>query len=245
MKGPQIAGFFLFATTELTMGAVVVDDLIARLRQIEVSTLCDGDKTIPVVDPAVRALVPDVRMAGVARTVIAEDDHLAVLAALAAAQAGDVLVIVTNGGQRAILGELVATEAVRRGVAGFVVDGYCRDVQGLRKLGLPVFARGTYPASGSVVARTATDARVDCGGVEVSPGDIVFGDDDGVVIASAERVAAALDVAEARARAEAGVLAGIRRGVPLKDLTNYAEHLVALEQGRASKMEFRPDADRG
>ncbi len=226
------------------MAGSTTDVLIGRLRQLEVSTLCDADKTIPIVDPAVRALVPDVRMAGIARTVLAEDDHLAVLTALAAARAGDVLVIVTNGGQRAILGELVATEAARRGVAGLVVDGHVRDLQGLRKLGLPVFARGTYPASGSVLARAAGDLRVTCGGVDVSPGDIVFGDDDGIVIAPPGRVAAALDAAEARARAEAGVLAGIRRGIPLQDLTNYAEHLAALEQGRKSAMEFRPDAVR-
>ena len=223
----------------------VPDDLLERLRKIEVSTLCDADKTIPIVDPVVRALVPDVRMAGVARTVIAEDDHLSVLTALAAAGPGDVLVVVTNGGQRAIMGELVATEAVRRGVAGIVVDGYIRDVQGIRKLGLPLFARGTYPASGSAVGRSAIDRPVRCGGVDVSPGDIVFGDDDGIVIAPAERVAAAVEGAEARTGLELGVLAGIRRGVPLKDLTNYAEHIAALDAGRDSKMEFQPDRAEG
>jgi regulator of RNase E activity RraA len=223
------------------MGAVRTSDLIGRLRQIEVSTLCDGDKTLPVVDPALRALVPDVRMAGIARTVVAEDDHLPVISALADAGPGDVLVIVTNGGRRAILGELIATEAVRREVAGIVVDGYCRDVRGLRSLGLPVFARGTYPASGSAASRSPTGAQVRCGGVDVSPGDIVFGDDDGIVIAPPERVVALLDAAESRARAEAAVLAGIRRGEALHDLTNYADHVAALQQGRDSKLEFLVD----
>lgn len=219
----------------------VPGNLLERLRKIEVSTLCDVDKTIPIVDPVVRPLIPDVRMAGVARTVTAEDDHLSVLTALAAAGPDDVLVIVTNGGQRAILGELVATEAVRRGVVGIVVDGYIRDVQGIRKLGLPVYARGSHPASGSVTGRSAPDQPVRCGGVDVSPGDIVFGDDDGVVIASLERVAAAVDGAEARTRLELGVLAGIRSGVPLRNLTNYDEHIAALDQGHDSKMEFQPD----
>ena len=227
------------------MGAVVMDDLIDRLRQIEVSTLCDGDKTIPIVDPAVRTLVPDIRMVGVARTLVAEDDHLPVFAALAASAAGDVLVIATNGHQRAVLGEIIVTEAIRRRIAGIVIDGYCRDVQGIRALGLPVFARGTYPASGSTASRAAIDSPVRCGGVDVSPGDIVFGDDDGIVIAPAERVAAALDAAESRARAEQAVLAGIRAGTPLHDLTNYADHLASLEQDQPSKMEFRVDVDAG
>jgi 4-hydroxy-4-methyl-2-oxoglutarate aldolase len=235
----------MFATMELAMGAVVTDDLIGRLRRIEVSTLCDGDKTIPIVDPAVRALVRDVRMVGVARTLVAEDDHLPVFAALAASTPGDVLVIATNGHQRAVLGEIVVTEAIRRGIAGIVIDGYCRDLQGIRALGLPLFARGTYPASGSTVSRRAVDERVVCGGIEVSAGDIVFGDDDGVVIAPPERVAAALGVAEARARAEQAVLAGIRAGTSLHDLTNYADHVALLEQGQPSKMEFRVDVDAG
>ena len=171
------------------------DELLARLRQVEVSTLCDGDKDLPVVDSAIRALVPDVRMAGVARTVIAEDDHLPVFTALAMAGPGDVLVIDTNGGRRAILGELIATEAARRGVAGLVIDGCCRDLRGAPEAPpAGVRARHRFRASGSVVARPPTDATVDCGGIEVSPGDIVFGDDDGIVIAPAERIAVALAV---------------------------------------------------
>ena len=66
--------------------------------------------------------------------------------ALAEAQPGDVLVIATGGGTSAVLGELFATEAKRRGLAGIVIDGLCRDVAGLRRIGLPVFARGTIPA---------------------------------------------------------------------------------------------------
>ncbi len=227
------------------MGTVVTDDLIARLRQIEVSTLCDGDKTIPIVDPAVRPLVCGVQLVGIARTVIAEDDHLPVFAAMAASAPGDVLVIATNGHQRAVLGEIVASEAVRRGIAGLVIDGHCRDVQGIRALGLPLFARGTYPASGSTVSRAPIDQSVTIGGVEVSPGDIVFGDDDGLVIAPPERVAAALEVAESRAKAEQLVLAGIQAGTSLLDLTNYAEHLALVDQGRPSKMEFLVDAGEG
>jgi 4-hydroxy-4-methyl-2-oxoglutarate aldolase len=102
---------------------VVAADLAERLMAIEVSALCDADKRLPVVDPAIRAMVTDVRMAGPALTVVAEDDHLPVFSALAEAAAGDVLVIATNGGRLAVLGELFATEARRRGLAGVVIDG--------------------------------------------------------------------------------------------------------------------------
>ncbi len=215
--------------------------LVERLLEIEVSALCDADKGLPVVDPAIRAMVPDVRIAGPALTVVAADDHLPVFSALAEAEAGEVLVIVTGGRRLAVAGELFATEARRRGVAGIVIDGFCRDVHGLRRLGLPVFARGTIPMSGSTVSRAPLRRPVRCGGVDVQPGDVVFADDDGIVIAPAERLEAALEQGEAIARAERAILEALGRGEPLHDRTSYAEHVAALDRGEPSSLAFRVD----
>jgi regulator of RNase E activity RraA len=217
-------------------------DLVPRLLAIEVSALCDADKDLAVVDPQVRALLPDVRMAGSALPVVAEDDHLPVLSALAEASAGDVLVIAANGHRRAVLGELFATEARRRRLAGVVIDGWCRDLQGLRRVGIPIFARGTIPMAGSTVTRPTVGAPVRVGGVAVERGDVVFGDDDGVVIAAPERVGAALEVAEAIGRAERAILAAMAQGRALHDVTNWAEHVARLDRGEPSALEFRVDA---
>ena len=215
--------------------------LIDRLLGVDVSALSDADKSLPIVDPSVRAMIPEVRMAGPAFTVVAEDDHLPVMSALADAAPGDVLVIATNGGTRAVYGELFATEARRRGLAGIVADGFCRDLRGLRRIGLPVFARGTTPRSGTTVSRAALGTTITCGGVEVSPGDIVFGDDDGLLIAPAERIAAALETAERIGRSEHAILAAQARGEALHALTNHDEHVAALDRGEASALAFRVD----
>jgi regulator of RNase E activity RraA len=80
-----------------------------------------------------------------------------------------------------------------------------------------------------------------CGGVEVSPGDMVFGDDDGVLIAAAERIAAELETAELIGRSERAILAAQARGEALHDLTNHHEHIAALDRGEASALAFRVD----
>jgi 4-hydroxy-4-methyl-2-oxoglutarate aldolase len=217
-------------------------DLIERLLAIDVSALSDADKTLPVVDPGVRAMIPGVRMAGPAFTVVAADDHLPVMGALAEAAPGDVIVIATGGGTRAVFGELFATYAKRRGLAAIVADGFCRDLRGLREIGLPVFARGTTPRSGTTVSRAALGATIECGGVDVAAGDIVFGDDDGLLIAGAGRIEAALETAELIGRSERAILAAQARGEALHDLTNHAGHVAALDRGEQSALAFEVDA---
>src|SRR5690606_25927426 len=103
-----------------------------------------------------------------------------VIAGLAAAAPSEVLVIDTQGSRRAVLGELFSLEAVRKGLAGIVVDGLVRDTSTLRTLALPVYARGTCPQAGTINRYYETQVPVAIGGVVVHPGDLVFGDDDGL-----------------------------------------------------------------
>jgi len=209
-------------------------------RPLQVSSICDVDKSLAVLDPGIQLLVPGRSLYGPARTVLAIGDHLPVLTALQHAQPGEVLVVNTERSPRAVFGELFATEAERRGLAGIVVDGFCRDLAGLRRLAIAVFARGTTPASGSSVKLPATPGTVSCGGVAISDGDIVVGDDDGLIAAAAARIEAALPAAHELERAEQRVLDGLRAGRSLHTLTNYNEHLRRLERGEPTQLTFLP-----
>lgn len=217
-----------------------LDELITRLQRISVSSVCDADKSLPVCDPGIRAMLPDLTLAGPAFTVVADGDLLGMVAALDHAPVGSVLVVDTHGSPLAASGELFATEARRRGLAGIVIDGWCRDRRGLRRAGLPVFARGSFPMAGTMAGPPVVDAPVTCGGIDVTSGDVVFGDDDGLVIAPASRLAAAVARAEDIERTEAAAVAAMERGVAFADLTNAAEHLRAVAAGHPSTFTFRP-----
>lgn len=112
-----------------------------------------------------------------------------------AANAGDVGVIVMEGSlDVAAIGGLMGTAAKARGMAGMVLDGAVRDIAELRALELPVYARSASPAT--AVGRYASVSKqvpVECGGVTVSPGDIVVAGEDGVVIVPGARAAEVLE----------------------------------------------------
>src|SRR3954468_14908863 len=148
------------------------------LARLPVSTLCDVDKSLPVVDPALRPLTYTTRVLGPAYTVVAAGEFLSVLWAIGEASPGDVLVVQAGGAPLAALGELLATEAHRRGLGGIIVDGYVRDRTGLPPE-LPMWARGTVPIAGRSDIAPRVGGPVAFGGLRVSPGDVVLGDDDG------------------------------------------------------------------
>jgi 4-hydroxy-4-methyl-2-oxoglutarate aldolase len=128
------------------------------------------------------------------------------------AKAGDVGVIVMEGTlDIAAMGNLMATAAVERGMAGMVLDGAIRDLWDVRRMGLTVYARSKSPRT--AVGHYATVARnipVECAGVTVRPGDIIVADEDGVVVVPQERAAEVLKRAQAIDQQESGMFPFIR-----------------------------------
>jgi 4-hydroxy-4-methyl-2-oxoglutarate aldolase len=182
-------------------------------------------------------------MVGRAVTVTASADLMPVLAGLQLSGPGDILVVDAGTTEHAVLGELFATEAVRRGMAGIVVYGLCRDTATLAQLPLPIYSLGTIPRAVGATHIPITQQPVRLGDVEVHPGEILIGDDDGIVVLSDAELAAALNAAEAIQQREAAIRADILDGSSLFEQLNFTEHLDNLQAGRSSSLAFRrPDA---
>jgi 4-hydroxy-4-methyl-2-oxoglutarate aldolase len=218
--------------------AMKSEEIRERLTRLETSCLCDAKKTLRCLDPAIRPLSLGLQLVGRAFTVACCNDFLTVIKALQDAAPGDVLVVDGQQGRTALAGELFATEAKRKGLAGIVVDGAVRDVATIRAMQFPVYCRAIFPLSGSTSHIGATQVPVSCGGVTVVPGDLVFGDDDGIVVASEAEILEVLPLAEAIQQKEAEALQRMAHGESLLGLLNFDEHLASISVGKDSQLRF-------
>jgi 4-hydroxy-4-methyl-2-oxoglutarate aldolase len=206
--------------------------------QLDAASLSDANKALRVLPRGLRPYTHGVRMVGRAVTVAAAGDLVPVLAGLEQCEAGDILVIDAGTAHHAVLGELFATEAMRRKMAGIVIYGMCRDTATLAQLPLPIYALGTTPRAAGAILPPSTQRPVHLGAVEVYPGDILVGDDDGIVVVSDAELDAALETAEAIQRREGTIRAAIQGGTSLFEQLNFTEHLQNLQSGRPSSLTF-------
>ncbi len=130
------------------------------------------------------------------------------------------VVVIDNGGRAycTVWGDLMTISASKRGIAGTVIDGVCRDVPGIRQQGYPVYTKGYYMVTGKDrVYCDSVNIPVAVSGVQVKPGDIVVGDDTGVLVIPAERAAEVYQAAKEIAETEAVIEQAIRDGASLRE----------------------------
>jgi regulator of RNase E activity RraA len=162
-----------------------------------------------------RAMTMKVTAAGPTRP----STHMGVDPIMAAGD-GDVIVI-DNAGHidENCWGEIMTYASIQRGIRGVVIDGAARDIDIIKTLSFPVYARGRVPltARGRIM-QDSFNCLVRIGGVQVRPGDIIMADDNGVAVIPQERGEEVLAAAEEIFRREAAIVEELKKGVPLDEV---------------------------
>jgi 4-hydroxy-4-methyl-2-oxoglutarate aldolase len=180
---------------------------------------------VGAIAPAIRPLDPGMRLIGAARTVLAPPgDNLMLHIALARPLAGCVLVVDAGGYLEAgPWGEVMTTAAMAAGCLGLVIDGAVRDAERIIALGFPVFARGLCIRGTTKTAAGQVGAPVSIGGITVSDGDLIIGDQDGLVAVPRNLLPDALEMARRRTQKEHDLMARLRDGATTLDLLNLRQ----------------------
>jgi RraA family protein len=191
-------------------------EVVAGFGAFDTPAISDRMNRLYTMSPGIRNLTAEgLRIVGPACTVkVYPGDNLMVHKALDIAKPGDVIVVDTSGStMTAVLGDLVSTKARHRGFAGFLVDGLVRDLPAIRRLGdFPVYARGVTPTGPLHRGPGEINYPVCAGGIVVEPGDIIVGDDIGVVVVPKEIAADLLERLETAASGESNYAAAVAQG---------------------------------
>ena len=163
------------------------------------------------------------KLAGPMITVQANNDLVTILAGIHQARAGDVVVITNHSNEVALIGDLIATEASRKGLAGIIVDGLVRDTTELIEIGASIFCRGVYPIGPLKLPQDlkgigGIGLELTLGNTTVKSGDWAFGDADGVIFIGSSDLPEVLEWAEKSYQSEEALAAQIRSGVSLGEL---------------------------
>jgi 4-hydroxy-4-methyl-2-oxoglutarate aldolase len=194
---------------------------INELAQYGVATVYEAAGRTGLIDIPLVQLIPGSRVAGPARTVrCGQDDNLMVHAVMEQVQPGEILVLtMPEPAPVALIGELLATQALVHQAAGILVDASVRDTEELQSLGLPIWTRWIRVRGATKTHMGTINETVTVGGASIAPGDVVLLDADGAVAIDAARVPAVLEASRARARHETSLRAQLQAGALSYDLS--------------------------
>jgi 4-hydroxy-4-methyl-2-oxoglutarate aldolase len=206
-------------------------DIASTLQHLGSATL--GESGGRATHRRLKPVWPRARLAAPAYTVrCTPGDNLAIHVGVTKAPAGSVLVVdVGQVPDRGYWGEVLTTAAEVAGITGLLIDGGVRDVAALEAHGFPVFSATIALTGATKLQPGSVGAPVTVGGVNVSTGDWVVGDVDGVTIIAAGDVEAVLAAGKAREEKEAGFFADLKAGSTTVDLLGLNASLVSVSDG--------------
>jgi regulator of RNase E activity RraA len=206
---------------------LTVDELNAW-RYIAPAVASDCMNRTQVMDSRIKSISSGVILCGQARTVTTMvGDCSSVCELISMALPGEVIVVDAGGVEdTAVWGGIMTEEAVQRNIGGAVVYGAIRDVADMRELGFKMFCsaivpRGPHHGFGGII-----DGPIAVAGAVVRPGDIVLGNDDGIVVVPLDRASEVLAAAQAHIAKEVDWIAAIRRGQTIQDVFNFSKSQV-------------------
>ncbi|NVL89472.1 MAG: hypothetical protein HWN69_00560 [Desulfobacterales bacterium] len=174
-------------------------EVVERFKELPTSIISDAMNRSNAMHAEIKCLNSNIKMVGTAVTVKGMVGcNIMSHKAIYVAEPGDVIVFDARGHtDTSVWGFLQTKACVLRGITGIVIDGSVRDSLEIRQSGLPVFCRGITPAGPHKGWGDSVNVPIQCGGVPVSPGDIIVGDDDGVIVVPGGQATEILKKAEA------------------------------------------------
>ncbi|OIJ13840.1 S-adenosylmethionine--2-demethylmenaquinone methyltransferase [Anaerobacillus arseniciselenatis] len=177
---------------------LLANDIIERAKKLNTTLLSDAMECTGSMDYRIKPVTNTVKVVGTALTVsLRAGDNLFLHEAIHIGEEGYVIVADGKGHtENAYLGELMAFAARARGLEGLIINGLVRDKDVLSQLDFPIFATGFIPNGPLKDGPGKINTLISCGGVSVRPGDLIIGDDDGVVVVPRDRIEVTLFKAE-------------------------------------------------
>ena len=192
-----------------------------ELARYGVATVYEAAGRTGLIDIPLVQLIPGSRVAGPARTVLCgQGDNLMVHAVMEQVQPGEILVLTMPEPEPvALIGELLATQALVHQVAAILVDASVRDTEELQSLGLPIWTRWIRVRGATKTHVGTINEPVTVGGTSIAPGDLVLLDSDGAVALAPAQVTAILEASRTRVRNETTLRAQLQAGALSYDLS--------------------------
>lgn len=190
------------------------EELLTQYQQLDVSTIYEAQGKQGIMNTQLKPILPNTMVVGPAVTVTCHaGDNLMIHAAIEVCKPGDIVVITTVGEAIAgMIGELIVTALIKKGVRAVIIDSGIRDVRQIRELGFPIWTREVLSQGTTKMKGGWVNAPTVCGGVSVSPGDLIVADDDGVVVVKKADIESTLNLSNTRLQKEVGTKEKIENG---------------------------------